>query len=118
MSCKLSPWETICIKYQKLYSLKNKKKDFNMLSAENFSANFNFILSTSARFLFFLVKPFKVPFRNVADAILKYSFYFSEKIRFDISSELSAKTIHMKCQTKFSMEKNEKKKNDNNRMVL
>ena len=39
ISCKLSPLETICIKYQNLFSGKNKKKKkyFNVLSAENFT---------------------------------------------------------------------------------
>ena len=36
-SCKLSPLETICIKYQNLISGKKIRKYFNMSSAENFT---------------------------------------------------------------------------------
>ena len=34
ISCKLSPMETICIKYQNLFSGKNKKNITNLYSAE------------------------------------------------------------------------------------
>ena len=45
-----------------------------------------------------------------ADDSLKY-FHFSEKIRLDISCELSAEQmIHMKCQVLFSLKKKKKKK--------
>ena len=35
ISCRLSPQETICLKCQNLFSGENKKKHFNMSSAEN-----------------------------------------------------------------------------------
>ena len=35
--CKLSPLETICMKCQILFPMKNKKKYFKMLSAEKFT---------------------------------------------------------------------------------
>ena len=34
ISCKLSPMETICLKYQILFSVKNKKHIVSLLSAE------------------------------------------------------------------------------------
>ena len=42
----------------------------------------------------------------LADNNLKLILYFSEKLRLDISCELSARqTIHMKCQFLFSLKK-------------
>ena len=37
ISCKLSPTETICMKCQILFPGENKKKDFKLSSAENFT---------------------------------------------------------------------------------
>ena len=39
ISYKLSPKETLCMKYQILFPWKYKKKYFNMPSAENFTQN-------------------------------------------------------------------------------
>ena len=54
----------------------------------------------------------KVPISTVADDIFKYfPIYFPEKIRPDISCELSAsQTLHMKCLALISEKKKKKKK--------
>ena len=52
--------------------------------------------------------------RFVADEILKFDCYFSEKIRLDISCELSARQmIHMKYQALFSLKKHTQKNKNN-----
>ena len=52
---------------------------------------------------FFFILTLKKPSKIVADDILMYSFYISEKIYLDISCESSAwQTNHMKCQDLFS----------------
>ena len=55
----------------------------------------------------------KASSKTAADDILFFFHYFSEKIRLDISCELSARqTVHMKCQALFPL-KNTFKKNFN-----
>ena len=53
--------------------------------------------------------------RFVADEILKFDCYFSEKIRLDISCELSARQmIHMKYQALSSLKKTTTQKQNKN----
>ena len=78
------------MKCQILFSGKNKKNIINLPSAENAQR----------------VVKVKALIITTTDNTLKRYFYFSEKIRHDISDESSAQhTIHMKSHALFSLEK-------------
>ena len=85
----------MCVKFQILFSGKNKKNVTNLLSAE------------------FAQRVVKVnaTITSAADDILTsfffFFFHFSKKIRLDITCDSSAwQMIHMKCQDLFSLKKN------------